>query len=131
MKKRIDGKKIAKPKSDNKPEKSRSIYFVMMWNKKRKCHILSDFPLRSHPFFFYLFGELLLTQLIESEELAGQLHVVYEPTTGQFYPNDDLTVWDHHGHRAEVDLQVLRKLLPTCITWVLIRQEIKKGEEEF
>lgn len=77
---------------------------------------------------FYLFGKLFLTQLVKSKELAGQLYVVDEPTTGQFYPDDDLTIRDHHSHRAEVDLQVLRKLLASCITWVLITQEEKEEE---
>lgn len=74
----------------------------------------------------YLLGELLLAQLVEGEEFARQLHVVYKPTTGQFHPNDDLTVWNHHGHRAEADLQVLRKLLAPCITWVLTPED-KRG----
>ena len=67
----------------------------------------------------YLLGELLLTQLVEGEELAGQIDVVYEATAGQLHPDDDLTVRHHHGHRAEVDLQVLRKLLATSVAWVL------------
>ena len=75
---------------------------------------------------FYLFGELFFAQLVKSEELAGQLHVVYKPTTGQFDPNNYLAVRNHHGHRAEVDLQVLGKLLATCIAWVLIIQQNKK-----
>lgn len=70
-------------------------------------------------FFVHLFRELLLTQLVKSEELASQLHVVYEPTTGQLHPDDDLTIGNHHGHGAEIDLQVFRKLLPTCIPWIL------------
>lgn len=66
-----------------------------------KCHILHSDLVH---YLFYLFGELFLTQLVKSEKLARQLHVVYKPTTGQFYPNDDLTVRNHHGHRAKVDL---------------------------
>lgn len=54
--------------------------------------------------FSYLLGELLLTQLVESEELAGQLHIVYKPAAGQFYPDNNLTIRNHHGHRTKVDL---------------------------
>lgn len=66
---------------------------------------------------------MLLTQLVEREELARQLHVVNEPTTGQLHPDDDLAVGNHHGHRAKVDFQVLGQLLATRVTWVLITQE--------
>lgn len=76
--------------------------------------------------FSYLLGELLLTQLVKREEFARQLHVVYKPTTGQFYPDNDLTVWNHHGHRAEVDLQVFRELLTACVTWILITPRVEK-----
>lgn len=66
---------------------------------------------------------MLLTQLVQREELARQLHVVDEATTGQLDPDDDLAVGDHHGHAAEVDLQVLRQLLATCVTWILDDRE--------
>lgn len=69
--------------------------------------------------FFYLFGELFLTELVKCEELPGQLHIFYKPTTGQFYSHNDLTIWNHHGNSAEVDLQIFRKFLATCITRVL------------
>lgn len=68
----------------------------------------------------HLLGELLLTQFVEGEELPGQLDIINEATAGQLHPNDDLAVRDHHGYRAEVDLQVLWKLLTPCIAWVLI-----------
>lgn len=74
-------------------------------------------------FWFDLFGQLLLTQLVQREELARQLHVVDEATTGQLDPDDDLAVGDHHGHAAEVDLQVLGQLLATCVTWILDDRE--------
>lgn len=68
---------------------------------------------------FDLFGQLLLTQLVQSEEFARQLHIVDKATTGQLDPDDDLAVRDHHGNAAEVDLQVLGQLLATCVTWIL------------
>lgn len=52
----------------------------------------------------HLLRKLLLTQLVECEKLPGQNNVVDEATTGQLHPYNDLTVRDHHGHRAEVDL---------------------------
>lgn len=67
----------------------------------------------------YLFGELLFTQFIQSEELPGQLDVVNEATAGQFHPDDDLPVRNHHGYGAEVDLQVLWEFLTACIPRVL------------
>lgn len=70
-----------------------------------------------------LFGQLLLTQLVQREKFACQLHVVDEATTGQLHPDDDLAVRDHHGYAAEVDLQVLGQLLATCVTWILDDRE--------
>lgn len=54
--------------------------------------------------FVYLLGELLFTELVESEEFPGQLHIVYEAAAGELHSDDDLTVRHHHGHGAKVDL---------------------------
>jgi hypothetical protein len=63
------------------------------------CSALIEIPtVVTFHFTADLLGELLLTQFVESEELPGQLYVVYEATAGQLDPDDDLTVWDHHGH---------------------------------
>ena len=70
-----------------------------------------------------LLGELLLTQFIECVELPAENLVVTETCTGQFDPHDDSSVRDHHGDRAELDLQVLRQLLTTGVTRVLENQE--------
>ena len=66
-----------------------------------------------------LFAELLLTQLVEGEELLGQHDVLQETTTGQLHADDDATIRHHHGHSAEVDLQVLWQLLTTSVAGVL------------
>lgn len=68
---------------------------------------------------WYLFGELLLTQFIQGEELPGQLDVVDEATAGQFHPDDDLPIRNHHGYWAEVDLQVLWEFLTARVPRVL------------
>ena len=44
----------------------------------------------------YLFGELLLAQLVQGEELPGQGDVLQEAAAGQFHPDDDLPVRNHH-----------------------------------
>lgn len=67
----------------------------------------------------HLLRELLFTQLIECEKFPGQDHVVNEATAGQLHPDDDLPVRDHHGHGAEVYLQVLREFLAPRIARVL------------
>lgn len=67
----------------------------------------------------HLLRELLLTQLVECKKFPGQNYIVNEAATGQLHPDDNLTVGDHHGHGAEVDLQVLRELLAPSIARVL------------
>ena len=67
----------------------------------------------------YLFGQLFLTQLVQSVELSGQDDVVDETHRGQFHTDDDLSVRHHHGHRTEVDLEVFWQLLTPSIAWVL------------
>ena len=69
----------------------------------------------------YLFGKLLLTKLVEREELASQDDVLDEPDRGQLDPDDDLAVRHHHGHRTEVDLQVLGQFLAASVARVLGR----------
>ena len=66
-----------------------------------------------------LFGQLFLTQLIESEELSGEDDVILESNGGQFDSDDDLSVGNHHSHSSEVYLQVLGQLLTSRIAWVL------------
>lgn len=70
----------------------------------------------------HLLRKLLLTQLVEREKLPGQNNVVNEATTSQLHPYDNLTVRDHHGYRAEVNLQVFREFLPPSITRILYRK---------
>jgi len=53
-----------------------------------------------------LFGQLLLAQLVQREELLGQFDVLDEAAAGQFDSHDDLTVGHHHGHRSEVNLRM-------------------------
>ena len=67
----------------------------------------------------YLFGQLFLTQLVQSVELSGQDDVVDETHRGQFHTDDDLSVRHHHGHRTEVDLEVFWQLLTPSIARVL------------
>ena len=62
-----------------------------------------------------LFGQLLLTQLVQGEELPGQCDVLQEAAAGQLDPDDNLSVGDHHGHVPELDLQVLRELLTPLV----------------
>lgn len=88
----------------------------MDFNRTLRYHVVSRYW-KGNP--RYLFGELLLTQFVQGEELSSQLDVVDEATTGQFHPDDDLTVRNHHGYWAEVDLQVLRKFLTARVPRVL------------
>jgi hypothetical protein len=78
-------------------------------------------------FFFvfkaYLFGQLFLTQLVQREEFPGEDDVVDETHSSQFDTDDDLSVWHHHGHCTEVDLQVLWQLLTTRIARVLEQEK--------
>lgn len=71
-----------------------------------------------------LFRELLLTQFVECIELSAENPVVPETSTGQFDSDDYGTVWNHHGHRAELDLEVLRQLLSTSVARVLEGSEV-------
>ena len=63
----------------------------------------------------YLFGQLFLTEFVQSEELSGQDDVVNETHCSQLHTDDDLSVWHHHGHSTEVDLEVFRQLLTTSV----------------
>ena len=62
-----------------------------------------------------LFGQLLLTKLVQGEELSGKCDVLQKSTTGKFDPDDDLSVRHHHGNISKLNLQILRKLLPASI----------------
>lgn len=67
----------------------------------------------------HLFGELLLAQLVQGVKLAAENLVVTETCTGKLDPHDDGPVRNHHGHGAELDLQVLREFLAAGVPWVL------------
>ena len=69
--------------------------------------------------YTYLFGELFLAQFVEGVELSGQNDVVDKSDGRQFDADDDLTVRNHHGDRPEVDLEVLRKFLSSCVSGIL------------
>lgn len=77
----------------------------------------------------YLLGELLFTQLVQSEELASQCDVFQEATRGQLHPNDDLAVGHHHGHIAELYFEVLRQHLTAVVAQVLVQQHPRWQEE--
>jgi hypothetical protein len=98
----------------------------MALNRKMK-HLSSIETFRTA----HLLRKLLLTQLVECEKLPGQNNVVNESTTGQFHPYDNLTVRDHHGHRAEVNLQVFWEFLPPCIARILNRKKNPKMNDMF
>ena len=70
----------------------------------------------------HLLRKLLLTQLIEREKLPGQNNIVNKATTGQLHPDDNLPVRDHHGHGAEVNLQVFGEFLPPSVARILYRK---------
>ena len=53
-----------------------------------------------------LFGELLLAQFVQREELLGKVNIPDEAASSKFHPDNDLTIRHHHGHCAEHDLQV-------------------------
>ena len=74
---------------------------------------MGTLSLSHNVFFLYLFRELLLAQLVEREELSGQRDVLEEAARGQLDPDDDLPVGNHHGHVAELNLQVLGQFLTT------------------
>ena len=67
----------------------------------------------------HLFGQLFLTQFVESEEFLGQHDILLETTSGQLHTDDDTAIRNHHGHGTELDLKVLGQLLAASITWVL------------
>lgn len=71
-----------------------------------------------------LFGELLFAQFVQGVELPAKNLVVTETCTSQFDPHDDCSVRDHHGYRAELNLQVLWQFLTTGISRVLEDQEV-------
>lgn len=70
-----------------------------------------------------LFGELFLAQLVQCEELLGELDVVDEATTGKLDTHDDLTIGHHHGDCSEVDFQVLGQLLTTSVAGVHCQED--------
>ena len=55
----------------------------------------------------HLFGQLFLTQFVESEEFLGQHDILLETASGQLHTDDDTTIRNHHGNGTELDLKVL------------------------
>ena len=55
-----------------------------------------------------LFGELFFTQLVQCIKLASQCNILQKATACKFNSDNDLAIRNHHGHRAELDLQILR-----------------------
>lgn len=49
----------------------------------------------------YLFGQQLLAESVEADELASQQTSVYEAFCHQHDLTDELKVWDHHGAGPE------------------------------
>ena len=69
-----------------------------------------------------LFGQLFLAEFVEDVELSGEDDVVDEADARQLDANDDGAVGHHHSYRSEVDLQVLRELLSTGVTGILLER---------
>lgn len=67
---------------------------------------------------------MLLAQFVERVELPAEDLVVTETCTSEFDPHDDGSVWDHHGYRAELNLQVLGQFLSTSVARVLENQDV-------
>lgn len=72
-----------------------------------------------HQPFAYLFRQLLLAEFVEEVEFDGKLYAPNKTASYQLHTNDDLTVWHHHGHGSEVDLQIFWQLLTSSITRIL------------
>ena len=62
-----------------------------------------------------LLGQLLLAQLVQSEELPSKGDVLDEAAAGKLHPDDQLPIGNHHGNVPELDLHVLRQLLPSLV----------------
>ena len=71
----------------------------------------------------YLFRKLFFAQFVQSEEFSGQSHIVDKTTASKLHTNDDLTIWDHHGHCTELDLEILRELLSASVPWVHCQED--------
>lgn len=78
----------------------------------------------------YLFGELLLTQFVQGEELFTEGYVCLETTAGQLHSHDNLPVWHHHGHGSEVNFQIFWQLLTSGITRVLKHKSISLDSDQ-
>ncbi len=74
-----------------------------------------------------LLGELLLAQLVQSEELPCERDVLQEAAGGKLDPDDDLPVRHHHGHVPELDLEVFRQLLPPFVGGVHGQEDAELG----
>lgn len=75
----------------------------------------------------HLLRKLLLTQFVECEKLPCQNNVINEATTSQLHPYDNLSVRDHHGHGAKVNLQIFREFLPPSIARILCENKTQGG----
>lgn len=69
-----------------------------------------------------LFAELLFAEFVERVELLGEDEVLLEAAAGQLHADDDGAVRDHHRHRPEVDLEILRQFLPARVARILRQQ---------
>ena len=67
----------------------------------------------------HLLGQLFLTKLVECIEFSGEDYVILETNGSQLNTDDDMSVWNHHGHRTEINLEILRQLLSASIARVL------------
>lgn len=56
---------------------------------------------RSWFYVLYLFGQQLLAESVEADELACQQTSIYEAFCHQHDLTDELEVWDHHGTGPE------------------------------
>lgn len=101
----------------------------MTW-LKWECFVPLDFVLIMY--CGYLLRQLFLTQFVQGIKLAAEDLIFTKTCAGKFHSHDDGSVRHHHGHRAELNFQILRQLLTTSITWVLWwKLQINGGEKHW
>lgn len=61
---------------------------------------------------------MFFAQLVQSEELPGEKHILFKATRRHFDSNDNLSVWHHHSDAPKHNFQVFWQLLPACITGI-------------
>lgn len=54
----------------------------------------------------FLLGKLLLAQCIQDVELPREISKPLVAHRAQLHLHDDFSIWDHHRHRSEQDLDV-------------------------